>query len=56
MATKNDITGDSIRTKTVSDAFRSNYDAIFGKKDENKPLVSDVDIPDSDPAETKNND
>lgn len=32
MATKNDITGDSIRTKTVSDDYRSNYDLIFGKK------------------------
>lgn len=31
MATKNDITGDSIVTKS-SDAYRSNYDKIFGKK------------------------
>jgi|LWDU01.1.fsa_nt_gi hypothetical protein len=37
MATaKNDITGDSIRTKT-SRAYRQNYDAIFGKKDKVKP-------------------
>lgn len=32
MATKNDITGDSIQTKTVSDAYRSNYDQIFRVK------------------------
>ncbi|HET8685893.1 MAG TPA: hypothetical protein VFM18_04430 [Methanosarcina sp.] len=31
MATRNDITGDSIQTKNVSDAYRNNYDAIFGK-------------------------
>lgn len=28
----NDITGDKIATKTVTDAYRNNYDAIFGKK------------------------
>ena len=32
MATKNDVTGDSIRTKTVSKAYRDNYDRIFRKK------------------------
>ena len=32
MATKNDITGDSIQTKTVSNAYRDNYDLIWGKK------------------------
>jgi hypothetical protein len=32
MATKNDVTGDSIRTKTVSQAYRDNYDRIFRKK------------------------
>ncbi|HET8687086.1 MAG TPA: hypothetical protein VFM18_10535 [Methanosarcina sp.] len=31
MATKNDVTGDSIQTKIPSDAYRNNYDAIFGK-------------------------
>lgn len=31
MTAKNDITGDSIRSKTSSDAYRSNYDLIFGK-------------------------
>ena len=32
MAAKNDITGDSIQTRGVSDAYRNNYDLIFGKK------------------------
>ena len=31
MATTNDITGDSIQTKVSSEAYRSNYDAIFRK-------------------------
>lgn len=31
MATRNDITGDSITTRTISEKFRNNYDAIFGK-------------------------
>lgn len=32
MATKNDITGDSIQTRGVSDKYRDNYDLIFRKK------------------------
>lgn len=32
MATKNDITGDSLISKTNTDAYRDNYDRIFGKK------------------------
>ena len=33
MATRNDITGDLIKTKTGnSDAYADNYDRIFGKK------------------------
>ena len=32
MAAKNDITGDSIQTRGVSNAYRDNYDMIFGKK------------------------
>jgi len=31
MATKNDITGDTIASKPGSDAYRSNYDMIFSK-------------------------
>jgi hypothetical protein len=33
MATRNDITGDSIQSKNNSKKFRDNYDAIFKKKD-----------------------
>ena len=32
MATTNPITGDTIATRVVSEAYRDNYDAIFGKK------------------------
>lgn len=28
----NDITGDTIATKTVTDAYRDNFDRIFGVK------------------------
>lgn len=31
---KNPITGDTIATKTTTDAYRDNYDAIFRKKTE----------------------
>ena len=33
MVARNDITGDTIQTKGVSNAYRDNYDLIFGKKD-----------------------
>lgn len=29
---KNDITGDSIQSRVSSNAYKDNYDAIFGKK------------------------
>jgi hypothetical protein len=32
MAAKNDVTGDSIRSKTSSRDYRDNYDKIFRKK------------------------
>ena len=56
MAAKNDITGDSTLTKVSSDAYRNNFDNIFGKKSEDKPIVQDMDISDSDSTKTKNND
>lgn len=34
MATKNDITGDSIQSRGVSEDYRNNYDLIFRKKKE----------------------
>lgn len=33
MATTNDITGDSLTSRVPSDAYKNNYDRIFGKKD-----------------------
>ena len=38
---KNDITGDRLVTKTTSDAYRDNYDAIF-RKDKQKEASLDV--------------
>ena len=32
MAAKNDVTGDSIRSKTSSKAYSDGWDRIFGKK------------------------
>ena len=32
MATKNDITGDALRTKAPTKAYADNWDRIFGKK------------------------
>lgn len=31
MASKNNITGDSIQTKATTEAYRDNYDRIFNK-------------------------
>ena len=33
MATKNDITGDEIKTKSTSKKYEDGYDRIFGKKE-----------------------
>lgn len=35
MVAKNDVTGDSIQTKIISDQYRDNYDLIFRKKQNN---------------------
>lgn len=32
MTAKNDITGDTLVSKTSTDAYREGYDRIFGKK------------------------
>ena len=37
MATKNDVTGDMLISRVPSDAYKNNYDLIFGKKDKKKP-------------------
>jgi hypothetical protein len=36
----NDITGDRIATKGITDAYRNNFDAIFGKKKVEVPAAS----------------
>lgn len=36
MTAKNDVTGDSIRSKVGSESYRNNYDAIF-RKDKKEP-------------------
>jgi len=35
MASKNDITGDEIKSKASNKAYEDNYDRIFGKKKQN---------------------
>lgn len=42
MVARNDITGDAIQTKGVSNAYRDNYDLIFGKK--KKQVEEDVPV------------
>lgn len=42
MATKNDVTGDSIRSKSSSKAYRDNYDRIFRKKKKDKVATRDA--------------
>ena len=44
MATKNDITGDTIQTRGTSEAFRNNYDLIFRKKKVEQP-TEEYDVP-----------
>lgn len=51
MTTRNDITGDAIQTKQSSDAYRSGWDRIFGKKNANAQQESKDDEIDSKPAE-----
>ncbi len=36
MITKNDITGDKLATKPSTDAYRDNWDRIFGAKSADK--------------------
>ena len=40
MASKNDITGDEIKSKASTKAYEDNYDRIFGNKE--KPLLDSV--------------
>lgn len=41
MASKNDITGDEIKSKATSSAYEDGWDRIFGKKEEKEPSVQD---------------
>ncbi len=41
MVARNDITGDAIQTKGVSNSYRDNYDLIWGKK-KMTPAVEDM--------------
>ena len=41
MVARNDITGDAIQTKGNSNAYRDNYDLIWGKK-KMTPAVEDM--------------
>ena len=34
MTTRNEITGDELRSKTSTEKYRDNYDKIFGNKDQ----------------------
>jgi hypothetical protein len=34
MTTRNDITGDEIKTKEITDKYRENFDLIFGKSEQ----------------------
>lgn len=37
MATRNDITGDSLTTKSATEAFRNGWERIFGKNEQKEP-------------------
>lgn len=39
MVAKNDVTGDAIQSKVNSEAFKSNWDSIFGKKEKKEDTV-----------------
>jgi len=43
MTAKNDITGDSIKTKSNSQKYVDNYDAIFRKKPETPEELKEED-------------
>lgn len=37
MTTKNDVTGDALKSKPSSAAYRDNYDKVYGAKKTSKP-------------------
>jgi hypothetical protein len=40
MTSKNDVTGDELKTRAASDNYRSGWDRIFGKKDQDLAQTS----------------
>lgn len=41
MASRNDITGDSLVSKTATEAYRDGWDRIFGNKGAKKEVTSE---------------
>ena len=41
MATKNDITGDALKSKPASQKYRDNWERIFGKKKREAANIGD---------------
>ena len=39
---KNDVTGDSIQTKSLSDAYRDGWDRIFGEKKKREAVLDEL--------------
>jgi hypothetical protein len=39
MATRNDITGDELRSATATDSYRDGWDRIFGKNPPEQPAT-----------------
>jgi len=46
MASHNDVTGDSLVSRSNTDAYRKNWESIFGKKKKNGETVSENDSQD----------
>lgn len=44
MATRNDITGQLIKTRGNSSAYTDNWDAIFGKKKEPEVVEEEISV------------
>lgn len=42
MASRNDVTGDEIKSRGNSEQYNNNWDAIFGKKKTEEPAVEDA--------------
>ena len=56
MATRNDITGDLIATRQITDSYRDNFDKIFRKKKDEPATTTDDPIRDTEPTNTEQND